>query len=106
MALVVSLVVMVVVIVVVAVWWPTLWMRRRGLKSRGSSDAVVRCAQGHLFTTIWVPGVSLKAVRLGTVRFQHCPVGKHWSKVSPVPLDQLSDAERVEAARFHDVHLP
>lgn len=105
MTLVVSLVA-VVVVVVIAVWLPTLWMRRRGMKSPGTSDVVVRCSQGHLFTTIWVPGVSLKSVRLGTVRFQHCPVGKHWSKVAPVPIDQLSDAQRIEAARVHDIHLP
>lgn len=94
------------VIVVIAVWLPTLWMRRRGMKSRGTSDVVVRCSRGHLFTTIWVPGASIKSVRLGTVRLQHCPVGKHWSKVRPVPIDQLSDAERLEAARVHDIHLP
>ena len=105
MTLVVSLVA-VVVVVGVAVWLPTIWMRRRGMKSRGTSDVVVRCSRGHLFTTIWVPGVSLKSVRLGTVRVQHCPVGRHWSKVSPVPIDQLSDAERIEAARVHDIHLP
>ncbi|MBW4029766.1 MAG: hypothetical protein HIU57_03690 [Acidobacteria bacterium] len=104
MTLVVSLIV--VAIVVIAVWLPTLWMRRRGMKSRGTSDVVVRCSRGHLFTTIWVPGVSFKSVRLGTVRVQHCPVGRHWSKVRPVPIDQLSDAERIEAARVHDIRLP
>ena len=105
MTLVVSLVA-VVVVVGVAVWLPTIWMRRRGMKSRGTSDVVVRCSRGHLFTTIWVPGVSFKSVRLGTVRVQHCPVGRHWGKVSPVPIDQLSDAERIEAERVHDIHLP
>lgn len=105
MTLVVSLVA-VVVIVVIAVWLPTRWMRRRGMKSPGTSDVVVRCTQGHLFTTIWVPGISFKSVRLGTVRLQHCPVGRHWTKVRPVPQEQLSDAERAEAARVHDVRLP
>jgi hypothetical protein len=25
----------------------------------------VRCRRGHLFTAIWIPGISFKAVRLG-----------------------------------------
>jgi len=29
------------------------------------ADTVVRCQAGHLFTTWWIPGVSVKAVRLG-----------------------------------------
>ena len=28
----------------------------------------VRCRQGHLFTTTWIPGASLKALRLGLWR--------------------------------------
>ena len=88
------------------VWLMTGWMRRRGLKTPGTSDVVVRCDQGHLFTTIWVPAISFKAVRLGTSRYQHCPVGRHWSKVRPVPLNELSDEQRIEAARVHDIHIP
>jgi hypothetical protein len=41
-------------------------------------DTPVRCSAGHLFTTIWVPLGSLKAVRLGGTRYQYCPVGHHW----------------------------
>ncbi len=41
----------------------TIVARRRGYPLGG--NAVVRCRQGHLFTTIWIPGASLKAVRLG-----------------------------------------
>jgi len=29
------------------------------------ADTVVRCRAGYLFTTWWIPGVSVKAVRLG-----------------------------------------
>jgi len=81
-------------------------MRSRHIKTPGTSDVVVRCASGHLFTTMWVPGASFKSVRLGNKRYQHCPVGKHWSMVTPIPVDQLSDAERIEAARVHDIHIP
>jgi len=50
-------------------------MKLRGY--RVGRNVVVRCRRGHLFTTIWLPGVSLKAARLGWWRFQRCPVGNH-----------------------------
>lgn len=31
----------------------------------GNFDRIVRCRQGHLLETIWVPLASIKAVRLG-----------------------------------------
>jgi len=88
------------------IWLATRSMRRRGIKRPGTSDVVVRCAKDHLFTTMWVPGASFKSVRLGNKRYQHCPVGKHWSMVTPIPVDQLSNAERIEAARVHDIRIP
>jgi len=81
-------------------------MRRRGTATAGTRDVVVRCAQGHLFTTIWIPGVSLKAMRWGARRYQWCPVGRHWSVVSAQVLSGLSDAQRDEAARVHDLRVP
>jgi hypothetical protein len=50
--------------------------------------------------------VPLKSIRLGFEGYQHCPVGKDWSMVTPIPVDQLSEAERIEAARVHDIHIP
>ena len=44
----------------------TVVMRRRGYSVGGRT--VVRCRRGHLFSTLWVPGASLKAVRLGWAR--------------------------------------
>lgn len=70
------------------------------------TNVVVRCKQGHLFTTTWLPGVSLKAVRLGRDRFQRCPVGHHWSTVRRVPESELSDDERRTAAEHHDIRIP
>jgi hypothetical protein len=105
MGLTITLIV-VAIVVVLLIWLPTRMMRRRNIKTKGSSDVVVRCAKGHLFTTIWIPSASFKAVRLGMKRYQHCPVGKHWSMVTPIPVDQLSDAERIEAARVHDIRIP
>jgi hypothetical protein len=67
---------------------------------------VVRCRRGHLFTTLWVPGVSLKALRLGWTRVQWCPVGGHWSLVRPVRDAELSNKERRLARSWHDLPLP
>ncbi|HEY5120957.1 MAG TPA: hypothetical protein VII84_05235 [Acidimicrobiales bacterium] len=106
MRLALTLVAIFVVVAVVAVWFPTKVLRRRQVKTPGSSDVVVRCAKGHLFTTIWIPGASFKSVRLGFKRYQHCPVGHHWSVVTPVSATELSEAERTEAARVHDIRIP
>lgn len=78
--------------------------RRRG--SLLGTDTVVRCRQGHLFTTIWIPGASLKSLRLGLWRYQRCPVGGHWDLVTPVDVAELSDEEREQAAGQHDVAIP
>jgi hypothetical protein len=82
----------------------TLAARRRGYPIGG--DLVVRCLQGHLFTTIWFPGGSLKAVRLGWWRLQWCPVGEHWTLVAPVRDSDLTEAERRFAAQHRDTRIP
>ena len=82
----------------------TIVARRKGYGIGGKT--VVRCRAGHLFTTIWIPGGSLKAIRLGWVRFQRCPVGKHWTFVVPVKETALTDEERHTAAEHRDVRIP
>jgi hypothetical protein len=82
----------------------TVVARRRGYNMGG--DVIVRCREGHLFTTIWVPGVSIKSIRLGWTRFQRCPVGDHWTLVTPVRVLDLSEAERQFAEEHRDVRLP
>ncbi len=62
--------------------------------------------QGHLFTTIWIPGASLKAIRLGWWRFKWRPVGKHWSLVAPVKESDLSEEEKRRAGENKDVRIP
>ncbi len=79
-------------------------MRLRGYRMGG--NIVVRCREGHLFTTIWVPGASLKSVRLGWWRFQRCPVGKHWSIVTPVKESDLTEEEKLIANENKDVRIP
>jgi len=82
----------------------TVVARRLGYNIGG--NVVVRCQKGHLFTTLWLPMASLKAVRLGWYRFQRCPVGNHWSLVHPVREADLGEDELREARTRHDVRVP
>jgi hypothetical protein len=79
-----------------------IWLR--GYKLPG--NVVVRCRAGHLFTTLWIPGASLKAVRLGPWRFQRCPVGSHWTWVTPVDRAELSRKQLRTADKTRDVRIP
>ncbi len=82
----------------------TLLARRRGYHL--GLNTVVRCLAGHVFTTIWIPGGSLKAIRFGTARLQRCPVGRHWTLVRPLREADLSDDVRREAKLHRDVRIP
>jgi hypothetical protein len=97
--------VIVVGVAVIVMAASTIVARRKGYSGMGGST-IVRCRQGHLFTTIWVPGASFKAVRLGNARWQRCPVGKHWSLIKPVKDADLTDEERQIAAQSRDVRIP
>jgi hypothetical protein len=66
----------------------------------------VRCREGHLFTTIWIPGVNLKALDLVVARVQRCPVGQHWTVVRPVRDADLSVRDRRRARARRDLRLP
>ena len=79
-----------------------LWLRA----GRLGGNVVVRCREGHLFTTLWIPGASVKSLRLGWWRFQRCPVGHHWSLVRPLRDSALTEDERREAAEQRDIRLP
>jgi hypothetical protein len=93
-----------VVIVVGTIVVETVVMRLRGY--RVGTNVVVRCQKGHLFTTIWLPGGSLKSLRLGWWRFQHCPVGNHWSIVTPVKEPELTEEEQRVARENKDIRIP
>jgi hypothetical protein len=69
-------------------------------------DVPVQCSAGHLFTTIWAPLVSIKAVRLGWERWQYCPVGHHWATVHRLDDGSASDQDLASAALVHDVRIP
>jgi hypothetical protein len=79
--------------------------QKRGYAGMGG-DTIVRCSRGHLFTTVWIVGSSVKAVRLGYKRYQRCPVCEKWRIVVPVRDDELTDEDRRVAAEHHDTKLP
>lgn len=79
-----------------------VWRRGYGV----GGNVVVRCREGHLFTTIWVPGASVKALRLGPRRFQWCPVGHHWSLVTLVRKSDLSQRQQRAADKTKDIRVP
>jgi hypothetical protein len=69
-------------------------------------NSFVRCRAGHLFTTTWIPGGSVKAIRLGLWRIQWCPVGRHVDLVRLVKPAELSESERASALAHHDLLVP
>jgi len=101
--------VLVAVVLAFAVVAAIIGLMNRAARKRGYTlgpNTIVRCSKGHLFTTMWIPGGSIKAVRLGFTRFQHCPVGHHWTRVRPVRVSDLTDEERAIAAQNRDVRVP
>jgi len=82
----------------------TILARRRGYVF--GRNVTVRCNRGHSFTTTWIPGASLKAIRLGFWRLQWCPVGRHVALVHPVRAEVLTEDERQFAAAHRDTRVP
>jgi hypothetical protein len=93
-----------IVVVAASVLPEIVVLKRRGYGPAG--DVVVRCRRGHLFTTIWIPGVSVKSFRLGWWRFQRCPVGRHLSFVTPVRRSDLTEDELRVAGERKDLRVP
>jgi hypothetical protein len=90
--------------VVAGVLFEALAMKARGYPIGGR--IVVRCREGHLFTTLWIPGASVKSVRLVWWRIQRCPVGGHWTIVTPVRDSELTADQRQEAIERRDTWIP
>jgi hypothetical protein len=91
-------------VVVLTLLAGTLVARRRGYNIGG--NVVVRCSRGHLYTTLWIPGIKLKGLDFIVARFQYCPVGRHWSLVRPVRESELTDEDRKFAHAHHDLPIP
>lgn len=100
----VSVIILVVVVVVLLIGRVVIG-RRRGYAG-DATHRIVRCSKGHVFTTVWLPGVSFKSIRLAGARYQYCPVGSHWSLVRPVPEDELTDEDRQSAEQYRDSGIP
>lgn len=81
-----------------------LALAQRGYRFGG--NVVVRCRRDHLFTTIWVPAASLKSLRLAWWRIQWCPVGRHWSVVTPVRKSELTEDQKRTADDNPDIRIP
>jgi hypothetical protein len=80
----------------------TVWARA----GRPGGNILVRCRAGHVYSTIWIPGVSVKSARLGPWRIQRCPVGHHWSIVTPVRESELRPWQRRRARAHQDIRIP
>ena len=93
----------VVIIWVTLVMIPTAIIFNTGLQS--GKNVVVRCTTNHLYTTIWIPSVSLKAIRWGFRRYQYCPVGKHWAWTSQLRRPELTSDAVEEANKMHDIRI-
>lgn len=63
---------------------------------------VVRCSGGAFYETKWLPLGSFKAIRLGSKRFQRCPVHHKWEMTSQVPEEILTPEVREQAAQHRD----
>jgi hypothetical protein len=79
-----------------------VWLRA----GRLGGNVVVRCRSGHVYTTIWIPGASVKSLRLGWWRLQRCPVGEHWSIASPVRESGLTERDKRMAREHRDIRIP
>jgi hypothetical protein len=82
----------------------TLAARRLGYSF--GMNVVVTCRSGHVFSTIWIPGGSLKSLRLGFWRVQWCPVGRHVSLVHPLRDAEVTEEIRQVAEANHDPRVP
>lgn len=64
------------------------------------TPAIVRCSRGAYYETLWVPFVSVRAIRLGPQRLQRCPVHRRWEMTRIVPDGDLTP-QVLREARTH-----
>ena len=92
-------------LILLAVTLGTRYAKRKGYSHLGE-NTVVRCSKGHFFTTVWIPGISFKAIRLGMKRYQRCPICEQWRIIVPVKDSELTDELRRVASEHHDSRQP
>ena len=94
------------VLVVVVAVYAFIYVRGRRRGIQHGTTRIARCSAGHLFTSTVIPGASFRAVRLGSERYQHCPVGNHMALVRWVDPSTLTPEERSAAAAVRDSRIP
>jgi hypothetical protein len=82
-----------------------LLMPARRADDGPGTGVVARCLAGHVFTTMWGPPAPARKAGIGPVRLQYCPVGEHWTLVTPVRPEDLTPAEWRLARRCHDASV-
>ena len=68
--------------------------------------SIVECSGGAYYSTIWVPSVSFKAIRLGSTRVQRCPIHHKWEKTWLVAPDTLEPEVLAKARATRDSRIP
>ncbi|MEV6212670.1 hypothetical protein BX265_3532 [Streptomyces sp. TLI_235] len=66
---------------------------------------VVRCAEGHLFSTATFPMQNLGAARLGPGRLIRCPQCGRLRSSVPADVSELSGAQLARAMRLEAVEF-
>ncbi|GAB2645177.1 hypothetical protein GCM10027169_11470 [Gordonia jinhuaensis] len=66
---------------------------------------IVRCERGGLYSTLWWPWGSFKAIRLGPTRIQRCPIHHKWEKTRQVDVRELSPSEIADAEAVTDSRI-
>ena len=80
-----------------------LWRSGYGL----GGEVIVRCRDGHLFSTLWIPGASVKALRLGLVARSALPRRPALvARFTRSPVTPSAPAQIAAAEVVHDVRLP
>lgn len=67
---------------------------------------IVRCSRGAYYETVWVPFASFTSIRLGTKRFQKCPVHHRWELARLVPEDEWTPEVFAAAQQHQDTRVP
>jgi hypothetical protein len=67
---------------------------------------IMRCPDGHLFETPFLPFASFKAVRTPRGRYQRCPVDGRWGLMDLQPTAELTPEQLAEAHEQRTTPIP
>ena len=66
---------------------------------------IVQCSQGDYYETVWLPYISFKLIRLGTRRFQKCPVHQRWELARMVTEEEWTPEVIAQAEAHRDSNI-